>query len=80
MEICSEMYHIYGNHLMLEVYMEVLPSVSYPGNVIAQSLLAAMNTVSTDLYIHSCHCYFILGGDSTTPIYYMVERVRDGRV
>ena len=29
--------------------------------------------------VHSYHCYFVLAGDSSTPILYHVERVREGR-
>jgi acyl-CoA thioesterase 8 len=29
--------------------------------------------------VHSYHCYFVLAGDSTIPILYHVERVREGR-
>ena len=38
-----------------------------------------MNTVSEEYMIHSCHCYFVLAGDPTIPIYYYVERIRDGK-
>lgn len=32
-----------------------------------------------DFVVHSYHCYFVLAGDSSTPILYHVERVREGR-
>ncbi|KAL8778443.1 MAG: hypothetical protein Q9203_002320 [Teloschistes exilis] len=59
----------------------------YGGAVIAQCLSAAQQTVpppsaSNDhavFLIHSMHCYFVLAGDSTIPILYHVERVRDGK-
>ena len=38
-----------------------------------------MNTVSDDYLMHSCHCYFVLSGDPKIPIYYYVERIRDGK-
>ena len=47
--------------------------------MVSQSLLAAMNTVSDDYMIHSCHCYFVLAGSGDIPIYYYVERIRDGK-
>ena len=55
--------------------------------MIAQCLSAAQQTIpppspSNDnavYLIHSMHCYFVLAGDSTIPILYHVERVRDGR-
>ncbi|KAK8104093.1 thioesterase-like superfamily-domain-containing protein [Apiospora kogelbergensis] len=51
----------------------------YGGAVIAQTLAAAQRTVPADFVVHSYHCYFVLAGDSSTPILYHVERVREGR-
>ncbi|KAH8169816.1 thioesterase-like superfamily protein [Sarocladium implicatum] len=51
----------------------------YGGAVIAQSLASAQVTVPDDFLPHSCHCYFLLAGDSAIPVLYHVERVRDGR-
>ncbi|KAL8955067.1 MAG: hypothetical protein Q9193_006930 [Seirophora villosa] len=59
----------------------------YGGAVIAQCLSAAQQSIpspspSNDhavFLIHSMHCYFVLAGDSTIPIVYYVERVRDGK-
>ena len=59
----------------------------YGGGVIAQCLSAAFETVSSPSSLngqavflpHSMHCYFVLAGDSTIPILYHVERVREGR-
>ena len=52
----------------------------YGGQVIAQSMVAAQNTIETgdDRAIHSLHAYFLLPGDTNAPIEYRVERVRDG--
>ena len=50
----------------------------YGGQVVAQALRAASNTVPADRFVHSLHVYFIRGGDSDLPIRYAVERVRDG--
>src|SRR5678815_2288488 len=49
----------------------------YGGQVIAQSLLAAYETVEERL-CHSLHCYFIRPGDPTVPIIFDVDRSRDG--
>jgi acyl-CoA thioesterase-2 len=49
----------------------------YGGHVIAQSLLAAYETVEQRL-CHSLHCYFIHPGDPKAPILYEVDRARDG--
>lgn len=50
----------------------------FGGQVIAQSLVAALRTVEGRT-IHSLHGYFMLGGDPTIPILYEVDRIRDGR-
>jgi acyl-CoA thioesterase-2 len=50
----------------------------YGGQVIGQALIAAQRTVEPDRFVHSMHCYFILAGDSSMPIVYQVERLRDG--
>ncbi|MBI1200605.1 MAG: acyl-CoA thioesterase II [Phenylobacterium sp.] len=49
----------------------------YGGQVIAQSLLAAYETVE-DRVCHSLHCYFIRPGDPNIPIVFEVDRSRDG--
>ena len=50
----------------------------YGGQVIAQSLMAAIRTVE-GRRPHSLHGYFMLGGDPNVPIIYEVDRIRDGR-
>jgi acyl-CoA thioesterase-2 len=49
----------------------------FGGHVIAQSLMAAYETVE-DRICHSLHCYFIRPGDPNAPILYDVDRSRDG--
>jgi acyl-CoA thioesterase-2 len=49
----------------------------FGGHVIAQSLMAAYETVE-DRVCHSLHCYFIRPGDPNVPILYDVDRSRDG--
>ncbi|KAK9459638.1 thioesterase-like superfamily-domain-containing protein [Lipomyces oligophaga] len=51
----------------------------YGGNVIAQSLMAAIRTVPSQFRVHSMHCYFVLAGDPSFPVLYYVENVRTGR-
>ena len=52
----------------------------FGGQVAAQALVAAGRTVSSqDRPVHSLHAYFIHPGDTTVPLIYSVERVRDGR-
>src|ERR1700685_1314710 len=50
----------------------------FGGQVIAQALIAAQRTVEGRT-LHSLHVYFILGGDPREPIFFEVERIRDGR-
>ncbi len=49
----------------------------FGGQVIAQSLLAAYETVE-ERVCHSLHCYFIRPGDPSIPIIFEVDRSRDG--
>ena len=50
----------------------------YGGQVLAQSLHAAYQTIHEYRIVHSLHGYFILPGDITIPIKYSVENLRDG--
>lgn len=51
----------------------------FGGQVAGQALIAAARTVESGLVAHSLHAYFLLPGDTTVPIIYDVERLRDGR-
>lgn len=51
----------------------------YGGQVAAQALWAAGQTVDSERHPHSIHAYFIRGGKSDQPITLAVERTRDGR-
>ena len=50
----------------------------FGGQVLSQALQAATLTVPLDRVVHSLHAYFILPGDLSKPIIYLVDRVRDG--
>ncbi|MEM9721906.1 MAG: acyl-CoA thioesterase II [Bacteroidota bacterium] len=50
----------------------------FGGQVLAQALAAATLTVPEERVVHSLHGYFILPGDTSLPIVYSVDRVRDG--
>ncbi|EAB6717877.1 acyl-CoA thioesterase II [Salmonella enterica subsp. enterica] len=50
----------------------------FGGQTIAQSLVAAQRTVAPDRQVHSLHAYFMLPGDSSAPIVFEVDRIRDG--
>jgi acyl-CoA thioesterase II len=49
----------------------------FGGQVVAQALLAAYNTVEARP-CHSLHCYFVRPGSPTQPMEFLVSRVRDG--
>lgn len=50
----------------------------YGGQVIAQSLVAAQRTVDPARHVHSLHCYFLRPGDPHEPVFFDVDRIRDG--
>ena len=75
------------NHLELEVIeknifrgesREMGSKRVFGGQVLAQALHAATQTVPDDRQAHSFHAYFILPGDTSAPIIYNVDRTRDG--
>jgi len=51
----------------------------FGGQVAGQALVAAGRTVDPQRAVHSLHSYFIRPGDTTKPILYEVDRVRDGQ-
>ncbi len=51
----------------------------FGGQVMAQALAAAQNTLPEERLCHSFHSYFLLPGDANFPVVYEVENVRDGR-
>lgn len=51
----------------------------FGGQVLAQALQAASQTVEEDRMVHSLHAYFLRAGDPDAPIVYQVDRSRDGR-
>src|SRR5215469_12772569 len=51
----------------------------FGGQVAGQALVAAGRTVPADRPVHSLHAYFIRPGDTSVPLIYTVERLRDGR-
>ncbi len=52
----------------------------YGGQVLGQALVAASRTVEDETRTaHSLHGYFLRPGDTTIPILYNVDRIRDGR-
>jgi acyl-CoA thioesterase II len=51
----------------------------FGGQVMAQSLTAAIRTIDEDRVVHSMHAYFLRPGDVSLPITFSVDRVHDGR-
>jgi len=51
----------------------------FGGLVISHAMVAATKSVKPEFQLHSLHCYFILNASPARPIYYNVDRVRDGR-
>ncbi len=51
----------------------------YGGQVVAQALWAALQTVDQEFHPHSLHAYFIKGGTLDEPVRYEVDRLRNGR-
>jgi acyl-CoA thioesterase-2 len=51
----------------------------FGGQVLAQSLIAAMRTIGEDRLVHSMHGYFLRPGDVNQPITFSVDRIHDGR-
>ena len=51
----------------------------FGGQVAAQAVVAATRSVDGEFVLHSLHSYFLRPGDTSIPIVYDVERIRDGR-
>lgn len=67
-----------------DMYLGVSPQTGwqrvYGGQVLGQALVAASRTVpDEDRIAHSLHGYFLRPGDTTIPILYQVDRIRDGK-
>jgi acyl-CoA thioesterase II len=66
-----------------DTYVGVGPSYPwgglYGGQIVAQSLRAAADTVDPAMRVHSLHAYFVRLGDSSEPIRFEVDRLRNGR-
>ena len=50
----------------------------FGGQTIAQALVAAQRTVEANRHVHSLHGYFMRPGDTSAPVVYEVDRIRDG--
>ncbi len=52
---------------------------TYGGQVMAQAIVAAYQTLPKDRRMHSMHAFFLRPGNSHVPITYKADRLRDGR-
>lgn len=50
----------------------------FGGQVFAQAMRAAQDTVGDDRMVHSQHAYFLRPGDPSVPILFEVDAIRDG--
>jgi acyl-CoA thioesterase-2 len=50
----------------------------FGGQVFAQAMRAAQDTVPDERMVHSQHAYFLRPGDPSLPILYQVDGIRDG--
>ena len=51
----------------------------FGGQVFAQAMRAAQDTVSEERMVHSQHAYFLRPGDPSVPILFEVDGIRDGK-
>ena len=51
----------------------------FGGQVLAQAITAAYNTVNPEHKLHSLHSYFLRPGDSSRSILFEVDPIRDGK-
>ncbi|RSZ61635.1 acyl-CoA thioesterase II [Corynebacterium hylobatis] len=51
---------------------------TFGGQVAAQALVAATETIERDLTVHSLHGYFVAPGKAADPTIFLVDRIRDG--
>ncbi len=50
----------------------------FGGQVAGQALVAAARTVDAEFAVNSLHAYFLRPGDTSVPILYEVDRIREG--
>ena len=64
------------------IYRGITPETSnrrvFGGQVFAQAMRAAQDTVDAERSVHSQHAYFLRPGDPSVPILYEVDNIRDG--
>jgi len=68
-----------SGHRFTAPNLPLLSDRIYGGQILAQSLAAAGQTLPDDRPAHSLHAYFIRGGIPGTPLEYQVDNLSDGR-
>jgi acyl-CoA thioesterase II len=67
------------SNLSFRGYSETVGTATvFGGQVLAQSINAAYNTITNDRVLHSLHSYFLEAGDLSKPISFEVNVMRDG--
>jgi acyl-CoA thioesterase-2 len=51
----------------------------FGGQIFAQGMRAALDTISAERMVHSQHAYFLRPGDPNIPILFEVDAIRDGK-
>ncbi|KAI8065597.1 HotDog domain-containing protein [Gongronella butleri] len=71
----------FDKHIFMskELWLPLGARGAFGGQIVAQALHAAFNTVGKTFHCHSLHSYFILPGDVSVPVLYEVIPLRDGR-
>ncbi|NVK19936.1 MAG: thioesterase family protein [Methylocystaceae bacterium] len=60
-------------------YIPAIPNHVFGGQVVAQSIRAALNEIEDDKSLHSLHSYFLDRGHTDKPFNFHVKKLRDGR-
>jgi len=67
-----------GNNVFEGSSKPIGSPIVFGGQVLAQALHAAYETVPEERTVHSLHSYFLLPGDLSIPINYHVSEIRNG--
>jgi acyl-CoA thioesterase II len=74
------------NPVGVDGFLGIAPGRGHPdedrlfgGQVVAQALWAARRTIDQPWSCHSMHAYFLRAGAIDEPVFFSVERARDGR-
>uniref|UniRef100_A0AC35TS98 Thioesterase/thiol ester dehydrase-isomerase n=1 Tax=Rhabditophanes sp. KR3021 TaxID=114890 RepID=A0AC35TS98_9BILA len=62
-----------------QLRLRMTANIAYGGQIFTHAIAAGEKTVPDNVCVHSCHSYFIKMGTGDTPIFYHVERIRDGK-